>query len=107
MSHEGETQNDSLSRTDQLISQEIPPGVDRRTFLMRSALIGATAVILDRRSARQTNREGGGCAAAEALSGPECREGGKRPGTDDSGRVLQGGTGPIEFAYHRPDAHHL
>ena len=25
----------------QLISQEIPPGVDRRTFLMRSAVVGA------------------------------------------------------------------
>jgi L-serine dehydratase len=35
-----------LGRADRLISQEIPPGVDRRTFLMRSALIGATAVML-------------------------------------------------------------
>ena len=37
---------DPLGRADRLISQEIPPGVDRRTFLMRSALIGATAVML-------------------------------------------------------------
>jgi L-serine dehydratase len=37
---------DPLGRPGRLISQEIPPGVDRRTFLMRSALIGATAVIL-------------------------------------------------------------
>src|SRR5215204_6886834 len=36
---------DPLGSTDQLISQEIPPGVDRRTFLMRSAVVGATAVI--------------------------------------------------------------
>ena len=39
-------QEGPLGRADQLISQEIPPGVDRRTFLMRSAVIGATAVML-------------------------------------------------------------
>ena len=39
---------DPLGPADQLISQEIPPGVDRRTFLMRSAVIGATAVITGR-----------------------------------------------------------
>ena len=32
----------------QLISQEIPPGVDRRKFLMRSAVIGAAAVMTGR-----------------------------------------------------------
>ncbi len=39
---------DPLGRTDQLTSQEIPPGVDRRTFMMRSAVVGATAVITGR-----------------------------------------------------------
>ncbi|MGH7493034.1 MAG: L-serine ammonia-lyase [bacterium] len=39
---------DPLGRSDQLIAQEIPPGIDRRTFLMRSAVVGATAVILGR-----------------------------------------------------------
>jgi L-serine dehydratase len=33
---------------DQSLSQEIPPGVDRRTFLMRSAVIGAAAVMTGR-----------------------------------------------------------
>lgn len=43
------TQSDSTSLiSDQFISQEIPPGVDRRTFLMRSAVVGATTVILGR-----------------------------------------------------------
>lgn len=36
---------DPLGRLDDVTSPEIPPGVDRRTFLMRSALIGATAVM--------------------------------------------------------------
>ena len=39
---------DPLGSTEQLASQEVPEGVDRRTFFMRSALIGATAVILHR-----------------------------------------------------------
>jgi L-serine dehydratase len=39
-------QGDTLGRTDDLVLQEIPAGVDRRTFLMRSALIGATAMML-------------------------------------------------------------
>ena len=37
-----------LAVTDSFISQEIPPGVDRRTFLMRSAVVGATTVMLGR-----------------------------------------------------------
>jgi L-serine dehydratase len=46
---ENETgQEDLLAFTEQLASQEVPEGVDRRTFFMRSALIGATAVILAR-----------------------------------------------------------
>src|SRR5436190_11553239 len=39
---------DPLGSVEQLASEKVPDGVDRRTFLMRSALIGATAVILDR-----------------------------------------------------------
>src|SRR6266481_677809 len=40
--------NDPLGNTDELISQEIPPGVDRRKFLMSSAVIGAAAVMTGR-----------------------------------------------------------
>src|SRR3979490_2209359 len=36
---------DPLGPPDQLDSAAIPPGVDRRTFLMRSAVVGATVVI--------------------------------------------------------------
>ncbi len=41
-------QEDPLGTLSQVISQEIPSGVDRRTFLMRSAVVGATAVITGR-----------------------------------------------------------
>jgi len=37
--------NDPLGNTDELISQEIPHGVDRRSFLIRSAVGGAAAVM--------------------------------------------------------------
>src|SRR5438105_15043210 len=39
---------DLLGRTDHLVSQEIPHGLDRRSFLMRSAVVGATAMITGR-----------------------------------------------------------
>src|SRR5688572_6438959 len=37
---------DPLANTDQLISQEVPRGVDRRNFLIRSAVGGAAAVMM-------------------------------------------------------------
>ncbi len=40
--------DDPLADTSQLISQEIPPGVDRRSFLIRSAVGGAAAVMTGR-----------------------------------------------------------
>ena len=39
-------QEDPLADTSRLISQEVPPGVDRRDFLIRSAVGGAAAVMM-------------------------------------------------------------
>ena len=50
-SHNGVNQidhEDPLGSVEQLSSQKVPDGVDRRTFLMRSSLIGATAIITGR-----------------------------------------------------------
>jgi len=44
----GTSWEDPLGSPSQLVSQEVPSGVDRRAFLMRSALIGATAVLTGR-----------------------------------------------------------
>ena len=41
----GPGESDSLGSTRDVRSAEIPPNADRRTFLMRSAVVGATAVI--------------------------------------------------------------
>lgn len=36
---------DPLAETSRVISHEVPSGVDRRSFLMRSAVVGAAAVM--------------------------------------------------------------
>src|ERR1044072_7139898 len=43
-----EENNDAFASFDPLVSQEIPEGVDSCTFLMRSAVVGATTVMLGR-----------------------------------------------------------
>ena len=51
-----------------------PPTVDRRSFLMRNAVIGAAAVMtgndLDARGARPAGREGSGAAQNSARPSP-------------------------------------
>jgi L-serine dehydratase len=47
-SSEAQVGDDPLADTSDLVAQEIPAGVDRRTFLMRSAVVGATAVMVGR-----------------------------------------------------------
>jgi len=48
---------DLLADTTDLLSQEVPTGVDRRTFLMRSAVVGATAVMTGRVVSAQERTE--------------------------------------------------
>src|SRR5580765_8102890 len=51
ISEEGSTADngtDLLGKTADVLSQVVPHGVDRRTFLMRSAVVGATAVMTGR-----------------------------------------------------------
>jgi L-serine dehydratase len=45
MSDNKRDQDDPLGTSDDVLDIEVPTGVDRRTFFMRSAVIGATAVI--------------------------------------------------------------
>ena len=107
---------DPLADTSGLISQEVPPGVDRRHFLIRSAVGGAAAVMMGRTVSAEERT-----AMAVATLPPQPQAGsapplsadldvvkkGKGPGADDRGRVLQSGPGPFELAHDRPDAHHL
>jgi L-serine dehydratase len=50
-------QDDPLGSTRELISKEIPSGADRRTFLMRGAVVAATTVITGRSMSAQEKTE--------------------------------------------------
>ena len=71
---------DPLSDTSQVISHEIPPSVDRRTFMMRSAVVAATAVITGRT-----------ISAQEQIA----RSTAPAPALDPNLNVVQKGKGPV------------
>jgi L-serine dehydratase len=72
-----------LSNKDEVLSAEIPTGVDRRTFLMRSAVVGATAVMTGQiiSAGERTER-----SIAQAPSAPPL---------DPNLNVVQKGKGPV------------
>jgi L-serine dehydratase len=53
---EAEGNNPLTSSLENLITQEVPSGLDRRAFLMRSALVGAMSVITGHRVPAQQNK---------------------------------------------------
>lgn len=73
-------ERDPLDNPSELISRAVPPGVDRRTFLMRSAVVGAAVVINGRSMAAQEQTQRA-IAAAPAL--------------DPKLAVVQKGQGPV------------
>jgi hypothetical protein len=107
---------DPLADTSRLLSHEVPPGVDRRNFLIRSAVGGAAAVMMGR-SVSAHERTAMAIATLpvlpQAASTPPLsadlnvvkKE--KGPVTDDGGRVLQGRAGSLKLAHDRPNAYHL
>ena len=106
---------DPLADTSGFISQEVPAGVDRRLFLIRSAVGGAAAVMMGRTVSGEERS-----AMAVATMPPQatgsapplsadlgCREEVERTGADDRRRVLQGGARAVQLAHDWSDAHHL
>ena len=102
-------QDDPFDLSDQLKSEAIPHGVDRRTFLMRSAVVGAAAVMTGWRSvfavAAQVKPLPPGAEPKGVAGGPgnvelsptlnHSSRNKKRPRDDDAGRVLHKvGPGP-------------
>ena len=85
MSHKEEeprevVHEDPLADTTQVISQAIPPGVDRRTFMMRGAVVAATAVITGRNISAQEKT---------------ARSTAPAPPLDPSLNVVKKGKGPV------------
>ena len=72
-----------LSNTDEVISADIPAGVDRRTFLMRSAVVGATAVMT------------GQVISAEVRTGRSIAQAPSAPPLDPKLNVVKKGSGPV------------
>ena len=78
---------DPLGSSDSLLSQDIPPGVDRRTFLMRSAVVGATTVMLGR-SVTAQERVLRSIALPPQAASPA-------PALDSNLNVVKKGQGPV------------
>src|SRR5215813_7291925 len=76
-----------LGSPHQLVSQEVPPGVDRRTFLMRSAVVGAAAVMTGNVVSAKTRTLK---AFSESLP-----QQGAAPPLDKNLNVVKKGQGPV------------
>src|SRR6185503_1918894 len=72
-----------LSNTDEVTSGSIPTGVDRRTFLMRSAVVGATAVMT------------GKVISAEVRTNRSTAQAPSVPPLDPKLNVVKKGSGPV------------
>ena len=81
---------DPLADTRQLISQQIPPGVDRRHFLIRSAVGGAAAVMTGCSISEEERT-----AKAVATLPPQAKEKDPTPPLADDLNVVKKGQGPV------------
>jgi L-serine dehydratase len=83
-------QNDLLSSTEELVARDVPSGVDRRSFIMRSAVIGAATVMTGRViSARERTLK----AFTESLEPPQKPS--PAPPLDPNLNVVKKGQGPV------------
>ena len=82
--------NDPLGSLDPLVSQNVPNGVDRRTFLMRSAVVGAAAVMTGQVVSARTRTLK---AFTESL--PEPQAAGPAPPLSKDLNVVKKGQGPV------------
>jgi len=80
---------DPLADTSRLLSQEVPRGVDRRNFLIRSAVGGAAAVMMGRSVSAHER-------TARALATlPVLPQAGSTPPLDKNLNVVKKGEGPV------------
>ena len=87
---------DPLADTSGLISQEVPPGVDRRTFLIRSAVGGAAAVMTGRViSADERTAMAMASMAQKPLQKPAQKPTGAPPPLAADLNVVKKGQGPV------------
>ena len=83
-------QNDLSSSTEELVARDVPSAVDRRSFIMRSAVIGAATVMTGRViSARERTLK----AFTESLEPPQKPS--PAPPLDPNLNVVKKGQGPV------------
>ncbi|MGB7924556.1 MAG: L-serine ammonia-lyase [Pyrinomonadaceae bacterium] len=85
--HEADRE-DPLGSAGELLSQEIPPGVDRRNFLIRSAVGGAAAVMMGRTLSAQERTEKAIATLPPQTAGPA-------PPLSADLNVVKKGKGPV------------
>jgi L-serine dehydratase len=83
--------NDPLGSSDQLVSAEVPPGFDRRTFLIRSAVVSAAAVMTGTTQAATIER----VLATGASSLPVLPQQPAAPALSPDLNVVKKGKGPV------------
>ena len=104
---------DPTSKTGQDVCEAaVPPGMDRRTFMMRSAVVSAAAVIAgcstpSPEQIAQTPVPAPAVPASSVSPDLDVVKKSQGAGDDDARRVLQGRPRTVELAHDRPDAHHL
>ncbi len=97
----------------ELMSAETPAGIDRRSFIVRSAMIGSVAVLSGSKAGdREGDRRPGRFStspqtARQALPRPRGRQEVQGAGDDHRRGVLQGRPRTVELAHHRADADHV
>jgi len=80
---------DPLADTSRLLSQEVPRGVDRRNFLIRSAVGGAAAVMMGRSVSAHER------TARAVATLPVLPQAGSTPPLDKNLNVVKKGEGPV------------
>ena len=104
---------DGFVPDDDLASATVPEGWDRRAFMMRSAMIGAVAVLsgctppTPKETAAQATSAPPVAPKVRPVRGSRRRQEVQGAGHDDARGVLQGRPGAVELAHDRADADHL
>src|SRR5215203_5339189 len=86
--------DDPLADTSALISHEIPPGVDRRNFLIRSAVGGAAAVMMGRVVSAETRTAMAVATMPQAKAAAQAK-GNPTPPLAKDLNVVKKGAGPV------------
>ena len=113
--HPTEMKEKAALRASDAMQPQIPKGVDRRAFMMRSAMIGAMSVMTGSPISAQEKTEKAASTTAKTGTAPtpplspslDVVKKGKGPVLTVIDEFYKVGPGPFELAHDWPDAHYL